>query len=108
VIKFLSRAGGTTRRARKFQSYGKPLAWGLGQRKRCEGDSIPIIRNDSGELTGEDKRLNGMRLIKHGGRILSAYILPNGTKIWCITDAQSVDDDPRSRMSTCILLPEEY
>jgi hypothetical protein len=62
---------------------------------------------DWGDLTAEDKRLND-EAIKHGGRILSAYILPDGVKIWVITEAQSVDDDPRSRMSTCLLLPDEY
>jgi hypothetical protein len=60
-----------------------------------------------GELTAEDKRLND-EAIKHGGRILSAYILPEGTKVWCITEAWSEDDNPRSRMSTCLLLPDEY
>lgn len=35
-----------------------------------------------------------------GLRILSAYRLRDGTKIWVITEAD--------RSSTCILLPEEY
>jgi hypothetical protein len=65
------------------------------------------VRNDWGELTAEDKRLND-EAIRHGGRILSAYILPDGVKLWVITEAQAVDDDPRSRMSTCLLLPSEY
>jgi hypothetical protein len=65
------------------------------------------VRNDWGELTADDKRLND-EAIKQGGRILSAYMLLGGVKLWVITEAWSVDDDPRSRMSTCLLLPSEY
>jgi hypothetical protein len=46
------------------------------------------VRNDWGNLTAEDKRLND-EAIKDGGRILSTYILPDGEKVWVITEAQS-------------------
>jgi hypothetical protein len=65
------------------------------------------VRNDWGDLSAEDKRLNDEAL-NHGGRILSAYVLPDGVKVWVITEAQSEDDKPESRMSTCLLLPSEY
>jgi hypothetical protein len=43
--------------------------------------------------------MNGLA-VTHGERILSAYALSDGTRIWVITEAD--------RSSTCILLPEEY
>lgn len=54
---------------------------------------------DWGDVCNEDKEANEESL-KEGSRILSAYRLNNGTKIWIITEAD--------RSSTCILLPEEY
>jgi hypothetical protein len=54
---------------------------------------------DWGDLDAEDKAANDAA-IAQGGRILSAYHLPNGTKLWIITEAD--------RASTCILVPEEY
>jgi hypothetical protein len=55
-------------------------------------------------ICDEDKELNDEAL-KDGSRLLSAYRLKNGTKIWLITEA--VGDDGR-REATTILLPEEY
>ena len=52
-----------------------------------------------GELTPEDKAENELSL-KKGFRILSAYRLNDGTKIWVITEAD--------RSATTILLPSEY
>ena len=40
-----------------------------------------------------------------GGRVLLAYTLRTGVRIWVITEA--VGDDGR-RASTCLLLPDEY
>jgi hypothetical protein len=57
------------------------------------------ISGDWGELDEEDRRENEVSL-KEGFRILSAYRLADGTKIWIITEAD--------RSSTCILLPDEY
>ena len=54
---------------------------------------------DWGELDDADRRENETSL-REGSRILSAYRLADGTKIWVITEAD--------RSSTCILLPEEY
>jgi hypothetical protein len=54
---------------------------------------------DWGDLDQEDLRENE-RSIKDGCRLLSAYILSTGARIWIITEAD--------RSSTCILLPEEY
>jgi len=54
---------------------------------------------DCGIVCEEDKEANEQSL-KDGSRILSAYRLTDGTKIWIITEAD--------RSSTCILLPEEY
>ena len=54
---------------------------------------------DPGDLSPEDIRENELSL-KHGWRILSAYRLSDGTRIWLITESD--------RSSTCLLLPEEY
>ena len=54
---------------------------------------------DWGDLTDDDRRENELS-VKDGFRILSAYPLRDGTKIWIITEAD--------RSATTILLPEEY
>ena len=56
-------------------------------------------RGDWGELCDSDKQAND-RALEAGERILSAYSLRTGTKLWVITEAD--------RSSTCILLPDEY
>lgn len=60
---------------------------------------------DWGDLCDEDKMANESA-VKNGARILSAYSLNDGTKIWLITDA--VVDEFGNRQATTILLPEEY
>jgi hypothetical protein len=57
------------------------------------------LAGDWGELDPEDVRENEFSLT-NGFRLLSAYRLSNGTKIWIITEADG--------SSTCLLLPEEY
>jgi hypothetical protein len=54
---------------------------------------------DWGDVPEEDAEENE-RALQRGYRILSAYQLQDGTKLWVITEAD--------RSSTCILLPEEY
>ena len=54
---------------------------------------------DWGDVCAEDKKENELSL-KEGFRLLSAYHLPDGCKIWIITEAD--------RSATTILLPEEY
>jgi hypothetical protein len=57
------------------------------------------LSGDWGEVDAEDAQENEVSL-KYGWRLLSAYTLKSGTKIWVITEADY--------SSTCILLPEEY
>lgn len=62
-------------------------------------------RGDWGDLDVEDKRLNDEAVAHEGvpdqqSRVLSAYRLANGSKIWIITEWD--------RSATTILLPEEY
>lgn len=52
-----------------------------------------------GDLPPEDVRANAHAL-KDGSRLLSAYHLRDGTKIWIWTEAD--------RASTCVMLPSEY
>ena len=54
---------------------------------------------DWGELDAEDARENEFSL-EHGLRLLSSYRLPDGQKLWIITEAD--------RSCTTLLLPEEY
>jgi hypothetical protein len=54
---------------------------------------------DWGEVDDCDRRANEYA-VEHGLRVLSAYTLRTGQRIWIITEAD------RSR--TTILLPEEY
>jgi hypothetical protein len=62
-------------------------------------------RGEWGELCDDDRIANDDAL-KSGARLLSAYTLGDGTKIWIITDAES--DAQHNRQATTILLPEEY
>jgi hypothetical protein len=57
------------------------------------------LHGDWGDLTEDDKQAN-TDAVATQTRILSAYHLKDGTKIWIITEAD--------RSSTCILLPSEY
>jgi hypothetical protein len=54
---------------------------------------------DWGELDEHDRQAN-QQACRDGGRVLSAYVLADHTRIWIVTEAD--------RSSTCILLPEEY
>ncbi len=54
---------------------------------------------DWGDLGEEDKKENEFSVLNNF-RVLSAYILKTGVKIWIITEAD--------RSATTILLPEEY
>jgi len=56
-------------------------------------------KGDWGDVCQEDRLENELSL-KHDLRLLSAYTLPGGKKIWIITEAD--------RSATTILLPEEY
>lgn len=57
------------------------------------------ITGDWGELDEDDQQEN-QRSLQDGCRLLSAYQLRDGRRIWVITEAD--------RSSTTILLPEEY
>jgi hypothetical protein len=57
------------------------------------------VQGDWGELCADDIRENEFSL-QNGLRLLSAYRLKDGTKIWIITEAD--------RSVTTVLLPEEY
>ena len=57
------------------------------------------VQGDWGDLDAQDRRLND-EAVKDGSRILSAYTLTTGVRLWVITEAD--------RSSTCLLLPEEY
>lgn len=56
-------------------------------------------RGDWGTVDREDRQANDAAL-QGGARLLSAYRLKDGTRIWIITEAD--------RSATTLLLPEEY
>lgn len=55
---------------------------------------------DFGEMCTEDCKVNRDAIQAKIGQIMSAYTLPDGTRIWIITESD--------RSVTTILLPEEY
>lgn len=57
------------------------------------------VRGDWGDLDNEDKCANDLALV-NGDRLLSAYKLSTGEKVWVITEWD--------RSATTILLPSEY
>jgi hypothetical protein len=57
------------------------------------------LSGDWGDVCSEDRQLND-EAIENGSRVLSAYVLRTGEKLWIITEAD--------RSSTCCLLPSEY
>lgn len=71
--------------------------------RRNAEDPFPYLqrhaRCDWGEVDREDWKANNQALVDDG-RLLSAYRLQDGTKIWIVTEAD--------RSSTTILLPDEY
>jgi len=57
------------------------------------------VTGDWGDLEDEDKKENELS-VKEGFRILSAYNLETGVRVWVITEWD--------RSATTILLPNEY
>lgn len=62
------------------------------------------VQGQWGDLDDEDRRLND-QAVKDGGRILSAYTLKTGLRLWIISEAE---DDRGNRAATTLLLPDEY
>jgi hypothetical protein len=61
-----------------------------------------LARHEAGDWgeVGPDDRLENELSVREGFRILSAYTLTSGVRMWIITEAD--------RSATTILLPEEY
>jgi hypothetical protein len=77
-----------------------------GALRAFEVAQVPPVRyiarhtcGDWGELDPEDVTANERALLT-GARLLSAYRLPTGARLWIITEAD--------RSATTMLLPEEY
>lgn len=62
------------------------------------------LAGDWGTVCPEDAEANNQAL-KDGSRLLSAYVLKTGEKIWLITEAE---DDNGNRAATTGILPTEY
>lgn len=91
-------------------SLGKSLATpgaleALAVAGQTTGDLLARHRaGDWGDVDAGDAALNDAALTD-GGRILSAYTLRGGIKVWVITEAA---DDGGLRQTTTLILPEEY
>lgn len=59
---------------------------------------------DWGDVTEDDHQANEQAL-EDGGRLMSVYRLGTGEVLWIITEAVC---DEGFRVSSCVLLPEEY
>jgi len=59
---------------------------------------------DWGDLDAHDRAANDAAL-RDGSRLLSAYTVAEGIKVWIITEAA---DDDGHRAATTLLLPAEY
>lgn len=57
------------------------------------------MRGDWGDVPPDDANAN-TEALRSGARLLSNYLLPDGARIWIITEAD--------RSATTLLLPEEY
>lgn len=83
------------------QLVGTPAA--LQALQDAEKDPLELlirhVTGDWGDMDEEDKKENDLS-VREGFRILSAYRLATGVKIWVITEAD--------RSATTFLLPEEY
>jgi hypothetical protein len=62
------------------------------------------LSGDWGDLDEEDRQANEQALVD-GSRLLSAYRMKDGTKVWAITEAEN---EGGHREATTFLLPEEY
>ena len=62
------------------------------------------LAGDWGVVGADDQAANDESL-RDGSRLLSAYLLSTGVKIWIITEAA---EDRGNRAATTVLLPEEY
>lgn len=57
------------------------------------------VAGDFGDVDADDRQANE-DAIRHGGRVLSSYVLPNDEKVWVLTESD--------RSSTCVLTPDCY
>lgn len=57
------------------------------------------LSGDWGDVCAEDAKANAMSIYQET-RILSAYSLPKGGKVWLLTEAD--------RSATTLMLPEDY
>ena len=60
---------------------------------------LPNLQGKYGNLDEHDRQQNELA-VSHGGRILSAYNLPDNQRLWIITE--------HDRSVTTLLLPEDY
>ena len=84
---------------RVFGTFGAVVAFAEAPNEDFNSYISRHEHGDWGEVDDHDRRANENAL-KHDLRVLSAYTLSSGVRIWLITEGD--------RSTTTILLPEEY
>ena len=73
----------------------------------CGQEPLPYlarhVTGDFGEVGEEDGGYNRRDIKDNCGRVLSAYDLPGGQRLWLITNLTEDGEN-----DTCLLLPSEY
>ena len=90
--------------AKRFAPGSVVATQGALEALRASGDDPLVLlqrhlNGEWGDVDEHDRRENELSVL-HGWRILSSYMLSNGTRIWLITETD--------RSCTTFLLPEEY
>ena len=91
----------TTARFNLGQTYATPGALAELQRSHTSAAELLVrhVSGDWGEVPAEDVAENEFS-IEHGYRIISAYSVASGGRLWIITEAD--------RSATTLLRPSEY
>jgi hypothetical protein len=82
-----------------YASIGAIAAFAEAPNEEPDNYLLRHANGDWGELDEHDRKANEYA-VEHALRVLSAYTLSSGEKIWIMTEAD--------RSSTCLLLPSEY
>jgi len=95
---------GNVSNGRKFALGQVVMTLGAAEAFVATGEGpLPLLarhqRGDWGTVNREDATENELSMAR-GSRVLSAYALKDGTRIWILTEAD--------RSATTLLLPDEY
>jgi len=80
------------------------LAGDWGTHGTYHGTEVTDHERELGSMaTSDDAKLNRLAVeADNGSRVMSQYVLPDGTRLWVSTEGTG------KNRNTCVLLPEEY